>query len=96
MTSKPISASVGAEDYDDDRDLPDNSIWCDRCQGLGTAECYCGGDQCYCKNNGEMECPRCHGEGFYVPTPAQLKHEAEMREVLAKALGQSPTSETGQ
>jgi hypothetical protein len=73
-----------SEDYFDD-ELPENAVWCDRCQGMGIANCYCGGDQCYCENYGEMECPRCHGEGFYVPTPAQLKREAELRDVLAKA-----------
>jgi hypothetical protein len=79
-----------SEDMDDFdyEDRPEGAEWCDRCQGLGMADCYCGGDQCYCQNNGEMECPTCHGEGWWVPTPAQLTARAEtakwMRELWAK------------
>lgn len=69
---------------DDDRsdeidfyDEREGSEWCDRCQGLGTADCHCGGDQCYCDNYGEMECPQCNGEGWWTPTPAQLEARAE-------------------
>lgn len=63
---------------DDEIDFyDDDSEWCDRCQGLGTAECHCGGDQCYCENYGEMECPTCHGEGRWTPTPAQIADRAE-------------------
>lgn len=79
------------EDFEyDERD--ENAEWCDRCQGTGTANCYCGGDQCYCQNYGEMECPTCHGEGWFVPTPAQIeaRKEAaswwgELQEALAKS-----------
>jgi hypothetical protein len=75
--------------WTDDR-LPEGALWCDRCQGMGTAICHCGGDQCYCENNGEMECPRCHGEGYYVLTPEQAKREAEdaaaWREIMGRAL----------
>jgi hypothetical protein len=70
----------GVEDHLDDFDYeerPEGSEWCDRCQGLGMADCRCGGDQCYCQNYGEMECPTCHGEGWWVPTPAQLAARAE-------------------
>lgn len=47
------------DDYDDFdyEERPEGAEWCDRCQGMGIAECHCGGDQCYCENYGEMECP---------------------------------------
>jgi hypothetical protein len=79
-----------SEQFDDfdfgEDDLPEGSVWCDRCQGSGVADCHCGGDQCYCENYGEMECPRCHGEGFYVPTPKQIAAEAEMSRIMGEAL----------
>jgi hypothetical protein len=57
--------------YDDDgRWWADGTELCDRCGGMGLAVCYCGGDQCYCENYGEMECPQCDGEGYFVPTAA--------------------------
>lgn len=63
---------------DDDFDYDEREAeWCDRCQGSGIAECHCGGDQCYCENYGEMECPTCHGEGSFVPTEAFKKARAE-------------------
>lgn len=31
----------------------------DGCGGLGTLNCYCGGDLCVCHNHGEVECPGC-------------------------------------
>lgn len=64
--------------YDDcGRWWPAGAEWCDLCQGMGVANCYCGGDQCYCENYGEMECPRCDGEGYFVPTPAFKAARAE-------------------
>lgn len=33
--------------------------WCPTCHNTGYIECYCGGDNCVCGNNGEMPCPRC-------------------------------------
>lgn len=74
--------------YDDYEEMPEGAEWCDRCQGMGIANCYCGGDQCYCLDYGEMECPTCNGEGWWVPTEAQLKARAEtakwMRELWEK------------
>jgi hypothetical protein len=37
--------------------------WCEDCQGLGTVNCYCGGDLCVCLNYGEKDCPTCGGSG---------------------------------
>lgn len=37
--------------------------WCFHCQGMGTVECFCGGDLCVCLNYGERDCPVCHGDG---------------------------------
>ena len=88
------------DDYlDDFEEMPEGAEWCDRCQGLGTAECYCGGDQCYCENYGEMECPRCGGEGYWVPTEAQKKAReagaAFIREMWAKHPAQADTHPKG-
>ena len=55
-----------AEVWDDDG-WPGEAVWCERCQGMGSVNCYCGGDLCVCENYGEADCPRCHGEGAYVP-----------------------------
>jgi len=79
--------------YDDGDEMPEGAIWCDRCQGSGIANCYCGGDQCYCLNNGEMECTRCDGQGYYIPTAKQIAFEAEMRTVIAQAMS-AGTAET--
>ena len=64
----------------DDGEMPEGAEWCDRCQGSGITDCRCGGDQCYCRNGGEMDCPTCHGEGFWTPTPAQLEARAKHAE----------------
>lgn len=62
--------------YDDDgfyddcgRYWPKDAAWCDRCQGMGTEECLCGGDFCCCGVD-EVDCRRCGGEGYYIDTPA--------------------------
>lgn len=88
--------------YDDcGRWWPNDAEWRDRCQGLGTAECHCGGDQCYCENYGEMECPLCHGEGYFVPTAAfkaareaHAKWWRELNEKLAASAMSAGTAET--
>jgi hypothetical protein len=80
-------------DYDDGDDrMPEGALWCDRCQGSGIANCYCGGDQCYCLNCGEMECPTCHGEGFWTPTAAQIASWAALREVMKTSLSPAPAA----
>lgn len=38
-------------------------FWCDDCQGTGSLDCRCGGDTCVCENQGELECPKCKGDG---------------------------------
>ena len=35
--------------------------YCHYCNNDGVVNCYCGGDQCYCENHGERDCPRCYG-----------------------------------
>lgn len=65
------------DNFDEYEEREEGSEWCDRCQGLGTADCYCGGDQCYCENYGEIECPQCNGEGYWTPTEKQLADRAE-------------------
>lgn len=90
--------------YDESgRYWPHDAEWCDRCQGMGIANCYCGGDQCYCENYGEMECPRCGGEGYFVPTEAfkaaRAKHVRWWRELndsLAASAGTRPQGGDGE
>lgn len=31
----------------------------DGCNGTGSINCYCGGEQCVCHHHGEYECPGC-------------------------------------
>lgn len=64
--------------YDDaGRWWPKNAEWCDRCQGMGTEECDCGGDFCCCGAGDSLTCRRCDGEGYWIPTPADLKARAK-------------------
>jgi hypothetical protein len=70
---------------------PADAIWCDRCQGTGSIDCYCAGDFCCCERGGEITCPRCHGDGEFAPKPGQLEREAkaraELAAVMTRALG---------
>jgi hypothetical protein len=51
------------DDYDRfEPDIPDGHVLCPRCDGHQEVTCRCGGDQCYCDNNGDMPCPLCGGE----------------------------------
>ncbi|HKJ60616.1 MAG TPA: hypothetical protein VKA94_01280 [Hyphomicrobiales bacterium] len=69
--------------YDDDGEGPP----CPRCDGDGIVNCYCGGDQCFCENHGEKDCPLCYGEGVADPARAEkyLESEREMMAVMRKA-----------
>lgn len=40
-------------------DCDDEFPFCDRCQNMGTIDCFCGGDMCICEWNGERPCPYC-------------------------------------
>ena len=62
------------------------AIWCERCHGTGSIDCYCAGDFCCCSRGGEMDCPRCDGQGEFVPKPGQLEREAEQRKKLAEIM----------
>lgn len=63
--------------YDDQgRWWPSDAEWCDRCQGMGTEDCDCGGDFCVCGAYDSLPCRRCDGEGYWVPTPADLAARA--------------------
>lgn len=74
-------------DYDDPYDDYDEGPPCPRCDGHRTVNCYCGGDQCYCENYGEKDCPLCYGEGVADPKRAEkyLETEREMMAVMRKA-----------
>lgn len=50
-------------DESDRSNYEDEGPVCPHCGGLATVICRCGGDQCYCDNYGEKECPVCWGEG---------------------------------
>jgi hypothetical protein len=39
--------------------LFDDAGLSDRCGGMGTLDCRCGGDLCVCHNHGETECFGC-------------------------------------
>ena len=41
--------------------------FCTKCQNTGAARCRCGGDQCYCENQGETFCPDCEMGLEYEP-----------------------------
>jgi hypothetical protein len=40
-------------------ELFDESGLEDGCNGTGSVNCFCGGDQCVCHFHGETECPGC-------------------------------------
>lgn len=89
---------MSGDDLDDwyDDTIPEGMIWCDRCQGMGIANCYCGGDQCYCLNYGEMECPRCGGEGYHrAPTPEEIKRAVELRALMVQSFANPPADTKG-
>lgn len=73
------------DEYDDDygEPIPDGMVICDRCNGDGWVDCYCGGDQCYC-GAGEIDCGVCHGEGV-ITKERWEKRAAALREMM-KAL----------
>jgi len=60
--------------WDDDPELAS----CPRCMGDGSVTCRCGGDLCFCDNQGEAPCPVCHGEG-------EVTHERYDRYMRAQA-----------
>ncbi len=66
---------------------PNDAEWCDYCQGMGTAECLCAGDFCCCSAGDNLTCPRCDGEGYYVPTAKEKVNRAALRAVIAESLG---------
>jgi hypothetical protein len=53
----PIRCWCGAEGAYED--LFDDACLDESCGGLGTLNCYCGGDFCVCHHHGETECPGC-------------------------------------
>jgi hypothetical protein len=46
------------DEYDDDF-YGERHEYCHRCNNTGYVNCYCGGDLCFCENQGETECPKC-------------------------------------
>lgn len=70
------------EEYYDD----DEFVTCPRCMGGGSVDCHCGGDQCYCTNQGERPCPLCHEQGEVLEEVYEryLEREREMHEALRK------------
>ena len=76
-----------AAHYGDDDD--DGRTPCPKCDGDGTVNCYCGGDQCYCTNEGEKSCSLCYGKGEATPERAEkyLKAQREMHAAWQKIEG---------
>jgi hypothetical protein len=72
----------------------EQAIWCERCHGTGSIDCYCAGDFCCCEIGGEMTCPRCHGEGEFVPKPGQLEREAKARQAMAEIMSRAFAGES--
>jgi hypothetical protein len=79
---------MGDEHFDDFDDEADG-VLCPRCDGLQTVSCHCGGDLCFCENNGEKDCPFCGGEfggrGYVSEerADAYLKREREMMQAFS-------------
>lgn len=69
-----------------ERDDDDRPI-CFRCDGHGEVPCHCGGDLCFCENQGEKECPACHGEGV-VSQEKYDKQIAAHREIMTAMWGE--------
>lgn len=44
-------------EFDDEDDESDD--YCETCDNMGVVDCFCGGDLCVCRNNGEKPCPDC-------------------------------------
>lgn len=88
------SARKGEEDegfFDDaGRWWPSNAEWCDRCQGMGTEECLCAGDFCCCGAGDDLECRRCHGEGYYIVTPKIKREREEFAKIMSGFLTTPP------
>jgi hypothetical protein len=76
-----------SDDYDEDY-FDEEGVTCPRCDGWRTVTCYCGGDQCYCTNDGEKDCPLCWGEGYVDQDKADkyLEQEREMAAVMRRFL----------
>ena len=88
-----LAGDADAGFYDDSgRWWPSNAEWCDRCQGMGTEDCDCGGDFCVCGAYDSLPCRRCDGEGYWIPTPADLEARRRNAEWWA-ALHKKPDEE---
>lgn len=70
--------------FDDENEGPP----CPKCDGQRTVNCHCGGDFCFCENDGERDCPLCYGEGVASPERAEryLQFQREMYDVMRKGL----------
>lgn len=85
-----------ADPYDDyDYEDYDEGPVCPRCDGRGTVSCHCGGDLCFCENQGEKDCPLCWGEGYVSQDKADkyLEQEREMMAVMRKAWEEAEAAE---
>ncbi len=69
------------DDYDFDNEY--DGVFCPKCCGIGSVPCHCGGDLCFCANNGEQECSLCGGKGLADRERAD-KYEAREREFMAE------------
>lgn len=77
------------DDTMDDDDFSEG-VTCPRCSGWGEVNCHCGGDQCYCDNNGTADCPLCYGEREVTEATYEA-YQKRQREMMAAFHGVSFT-----
>lgn len=64
MTTEKTKPKIhNVEDHPDDETMK----FCTNCQNSGSVNCYCGGDQCFCENQGEIYCPYCEAGEEWQP-----------------------------
>lgn len=67
---------------------------CPWCDGHRWVPCHCGGDLCFCDNQGEKDCPLCRGEGE-VPKDVYDKFVEREREIM-EAIRTASKADTGE
>lgn len=85
MSGDPAEPRDDADRYDDyyDDEIPEGMVICDKCNGDGEVNCYCGGDLCVCGAE-EVACPVCRGEQYI--TKERFEKRAAFHREMMKAL----------
>lgn len=82
-----MAVDVSENDFYCD-EVPDGQELCPRCDGSGGVACHCGGDLCFCENQGDRPCPLCGGEyggeGYVSKekAAAYFEEQTKFREVI--------------